>query len=319
MGQNRPSVLHPPGPVHRSLVWLKPCFHSHQCTGSPCTSWRVRARQQHSNAVTFYLPNKSKYALNTASLGFQQFEKTCKKTGYGFWFGVFLVSGYPVPPEARLPRNPKIFNITMTQSCFSWEHVFANMGVSWNWDTPKSSTLKKCFFIINLPFWGTPTLANHHIRVGRKVRLHGTHTCLVISTWNAYDCWHIPFHDCTDPHLCCLMATEQWETMDKMTNLQVNTNHQTKRVALPMPTIKNAYVEEEEDDAADWWWWRWWRCNDAMAQRCAHAWWQDSGIPVGMPLNRQNMSKPSLGICKVQGALSGSLMFTVHVAHVHCI
>ena len=40
-------------------------------------------------------------------------------------------------------------------------------------------------------------------------------------------------------------------TMDKMTNLQVNTNHQTKRVALPMPTIKNAYVEEEEDDAAD--------------------------------------------------------------------
>ena len=44
-------------------------------------------------------------------------------------------------------------------------------------------------------------------------------------------------------------------TMDKMTNLQVNTNHQTKRVALPMPTIKktcvmDAYVEEEEDDAA---------------------------------------------------------------------
>ena len=74
-------------------------------------------------------------------------------------------------------------------------------------ETPRSSTSP----------WPNPVFHDHrenafaNIGAGRKMRLDGAHTCLAICTFNVSKCWQIPFRDCTDPHLCCLMATEQWE------------------------------------------------------------------------------------------------------------
>ena len=226
-----------------------------------------------------------------------------------FWR--FSCLGVSRPTWSTFAKKPQDLQHHHDPILFFMRTCVCQYGGFLNWDTPKSSTLKECFFI-NLPFWGTPTLANHHIRVGRKVRLHGTHTCLVISTWNAYDCWHIPFHDCTDPHLCCLMATEQWEQwikwqiyksiqITKLKGWHCQCLQSKKHVSWCLCGGRRGWC-------CCWWWWRWWRCNDAEMRTCMMTGFRDScGYAV----------KPSKHVKTTTWNLQSSRRF-IRFTDVHC-